>query len=99
MWLFWIVAGALAAATAAVVVARPRCAAAKVRRRGQVEDPTLPVYRRQLAEIDDLASRGLLGQDEQRAAHADAGAGRLSPGRRGLGQRAPEQRRRARAAP
>ncbi|HTK34862.1 MAG TPA: c-type cytochrome biogenesis protein CcmI [Caulobacteraceae bacterium] len=71
MWLFWIVAGALAAATAALVVARA-VAAAKVAA-GGVEDPTLPVYRRQLAEIDDLAARGLLGEADRRAAHAEAG--------------------------
>ena len=71
MWLFWIVAGVLAAATAALVVMRA-VDAAKVAEAG-TEDPTLPVYRRQLAEIDDLAARGLLGEEEQRAAHAEAG--------------------------
>jgi cytochrome c-type biogenesis protein CcmH len=71
MWLFWIVAGALAAATAALVVVRA-VGAAKTAASG-AEDPTLPVYRRQLAEIDDLAARGLLGEADQRAAHAEAG--------------------------
>ena len=84
MWLFWIVAGGLAAATAALVVARAlgasRAAAAGI------EDPTLPVYRRQLAEIDDLAARGLLGEGEQKAAHAEAGR-RLLAAADGVGVR------------
>ena len=36
-------------------------------------DPTLAVHRRQLAEIDDLAARGLLPESEVRAARAEAG--------------------------
>src|SRR5690606_10005759 len=37
------------------------------------EDPTLVVYRRQLGEIDDLAARGLIAEDDRRIAHAEAG--------------------------
>lgn len=37
------------------------------------EDPALAVHRRQLAEIDDLAARGLLPDGEVRAARAEAG--------------------------
>lgn len=37
------------------------------------EDPALAVHRRQLAEIDDLATRGLLPEGEVRVARAEAG--------------------------
>lgn len=37
------------------------------------EDPALAVHRRQLAEIDDLAARGLLPEGEVRTARAEAG--------------------------
>jgi len=37
------------------------------------EDPALAVHRRQLAEIDDLAARGLLPENELRTARAEAG--------------------------
>jgi cytochrome c-type biogenesis protein CcmH len=37
-----------------------------------VEDPSLAVYRRQLAELDDLAERGLLPAEEQGSARAEA---------------------------
>jgi cytochrome c-type biogenesis protein CcmH len=69
-WLFWIVAGLLAAAAAAAVALRARAAA---RGAEGAEDPALGVYRRQLSEIDDLAARGLLGPEEHRAAFAEAG--------------------------
>lgn len=76
MWLFWIVAGALAAAAAALIVVRATRAA---RAAAQApEDPALAVYRRQLAEIDELAERGLLADEERRAAHAEAGRRLLS---------------------
>ena len=45
--------------------------AASVRAVG--EDPSLAVHRRQLAEIDDLAARGLLPESELRTARAEAG--------------------------
>jgi cytochrome c-type biogenesis protein CcmH len=71
MWLFWIVAGLLAAAACALMVARAGRAA-----RGAAagpEDPSLAVYRRQLAELDELSARGVLGEEEKRAAFAEAG--------------------------
>jgi len=65
---FWIAAAVLSAAAAMLMLARgARVAGA------QVEDPALAVHRRQLAEIDELAERGLIPQDEQRAARAEAG--------------------------
>ncbi len=71
MWVFWIVTGLLAAAAAALVIAR----AGSVARRAQssVEDPALSVYRRQLAELDGQATEGLLGAEELRAARTEAG--------------------------
>ena len=71
MWIFWIVAGLLAAAAAAAVLARARSAALTAAAGG--EDPSVALYRRQLAELDDLAVRGLLGEAELRGAHAEAG--------------------------
>jgi len=76
MWLFWIVAGALAAAASALIVVRAT-RAARVAAEAP-EDPALAVYRRQLAEIDELAERGLLADEERRAAHAEAGRRLLS---------------------
>ena len=71
MWVFWIVTGLLAAAAAALVIARAGAAARLAR--GGSPDPALPVYRRQLAELDEQAEQGLLGPDEHRAARAEAG--------------------------
>jgi cytochrome c-type biogenesis protein CcmH len=67
MIVFWVVAGVLSAAAAGLVLHRAARAAGDT-----VEDPTPVVYRRQLAEIDDLAARGLLAEDERRSAHAEA---------------------------
>lgn len=64
---FWAVAGVLAAAAAGLVLLRAARAA-----REEVADPTPDVYRRQLAEIDELADRGLIGDSERRSAHAEA---------------------------
>jgi len=64
---FWAVAGALAAAAAGLVLHRAASAAGQ-----PVQDPTAAVYRRQLAEIDELAARGLLAEGERRGAHAEA---------------------------
>jgi cytochrome c-type biogenesis protein CcmH len=64
---FWVVAGVLAAAAAGFVLSRAAGAA-----REPAADPTPLVYRRQLAEIDDLAERGLMGETERRSAHAEA---------------------------
>jgi len=67
MVVFWIVAGLLSAVAAGLVLQR----AAAVR--DIAADPTLPVYRRQLAEIDELAERGLIAGEEQKHARAEAG--------------------------
>ena len=64
---FWAATGLLAAVAAVLVLLRAARAASAV----GSEDPTLAVYRRQLAEIDDLAQRGLIGEEEQRTAHAE----------------------------
>jgi cytochrome c-type biogenesis protein CcmH len=69
MIVFWTAAGLLAVAAAAVILLR---AARSAPQSGQ-EDPTLDVYRRQLAEIDDLADRGLMEPVEREAARAEAG--------------------------
>lgn len=65
---FWVVAGVLASAAAGLVLSRAARAA-----REEAVDPTPEVYRRQLAEIDDLAERGLIGEVERKSAHAEAG--------------------------
>lgn len=89
MIVFWISAALVSAAAAALVVHR----AARGARLAGREDPVLAVYRRQLTEIDDLAERGLLLDEEKRSARTEAarrllaaadgpGAGTL-PGRSG----------------
>jgi len=70
MWIFWIVAGGLAAAAAALVIAR--AAAAGRAAAGGFEDPALPVYRRQLQELDVLAERGLMTPQEHQAERTEA---------------------------
>lgn len=67
MFAFWIAAAVLSAAAAGLVLARGKHAAAPG------EDPAIAVHRRQLAEIDDLAERGLLAEGELKAARAEAG--------------------------
>lgn len=69
MFLFWVVAGVLTAATASLILFR----AARASAQADAVDPTPALYRRQLAEIDELAERGLMGEAEQKAAHAEAG--------------------------
>jgi cytochrome c-type biogenesis protein CcmH len=69
MFVFWVVAGVLSAAAAGLILFRAAGAAS----RGEPVDPTPWVYRRQLAEIDELAERGLIGEGERRGAHAEAG--------------------------
>jgi len=81
MWMFWILAAALAAGAACLVIARAAAAA-----RGAAapqEDPALPVYRRQLAELDTLAGRGLLDEAALAAARAEAGRRLLSAAQAG----------------
>jgi len=69
MILFWVAAGVLSAAAAGLILSR----AAQAASAPEASDPTPILYRRQLAEIDDLAARGLIGEAEQRTAHAEAG--------------------------
>jgi cytochrome c-type biogenesis protein CcmH len=72
---FWIAAVLLSAAAAALVVhfsgREPQ--AARV-------DPAASVYRRQLDEIDEMAGRGLLAEDEREAARAEAARRLLGAG-------------------
>ena len=69
MLLFWAVAGILTAAAAGLILMRAAGASAEA----AVVDPAPALYRRQLGEIDDLAERGLMGEAERAAAHAEAG--------------------------
>lgn len=68
MFLFWAVAGVLAAAAAGLILMRAAGAAAGA----SDADPAEALYRRQLGEIDDLAERGLMGEPERKVAHAEA---------------------------
>jgi cytochrome c-type biogenesis protein CcmH len=65
---FWVSAGVLSAAAAVLILVRAAQAAA----RAEPVDTTSVFYRRQLAEIGDLADRGLLGADERKGAEAEA---------------------------
>jgi cytochrome c-type biogenesis protein CcmH len=69
MVIFWVVAGLLAAAAAGLMLLR---AARAAREAAAAADPSPQVYRRQLAEIDELAERGLIGETERKSAHAEA---------------------------
>lgn len=69
MLLFWAVAGVLAAAAAGLVLFR----AGRVLAMGEAADPTAVLYRRQVAEIDELAERGLIAEPERKLAQAEAG--------------------------
>lgn len=69
MILFWVAAGVLAAAAAGLILSRAASAASA----GEAPDPTPILYRRQLAEIDELAEAGLIGESERKSAHAEAG--------------------------
>ena len=66
----WIGAALLSALAAVFIVQRSARASAAMAQ--QAEDPALAVYRRQLAEIDDLAERDLLPGEEQASARAEA---------------------------
>jgi len=69
MIVFWIVVGALSAGVAGLILSR----AARAQDLDAADaDATLSLYRRQLAEIDELAARGLIAADERRGAHAEA---------------------------
>jgi cytochrome c-type biogenesis protein CcmH len=71
---FWVAAGLLSAAAAILILYRAAQAAA----RAAPADTTPVFYRRQLAEIGDLADRGLIGEDERRSAEVEAGRRMLS---------------------
>jgi len=73
---FWIAALLATGACAALVYAFAMKPA------GAGVDPEKSVYLRQLGEIDDLADRGLLGEEERRSAHAEAARRllRVAPG-------------------
>jgi len=66
---FWATAGVLSAVAAILILYRAARAATGV----ESGDTTSIFYRRQLAEIGDLAARGLLGEGERRSAEAEAG--------------------------
>jgi len=68
MFVFWAVVGVLTAAAAGLILFRAAGAAAQA----QAADPAAVLYKRQLSEIDDLAERGLMGEAERKAAHAEA---------------------------
>ncbi|MGA0600068.1 c-type cytochrome biogenesis protein CcmI [Caulobacter sp. KR2-114] len=74
MIMIWIAAALMAALSAGLVMHR----AARGARLAGAPDPAMDVYRRQLAEIDDLADRGLIADDERRAARAETGRRLLS---------------------
>ena len=67
---FWLIAASLAALTGLVVTSRA-AAAARAAQSPQ-EAPAVAVHRRQLAELDELAGRGLLAGDELAAARTEA---------------------------
>jgi cytochrome c-type biogenesis protein CcmH len=75
MIVFWIAVGVMSAAVAGFILRRAARAAAAV---GADADSTLPLYQRQLSEIEDLADRGLIAADERRSAHAEAARRLLS---------------------
>lgn len=74
MIVFWIAVGVMSAAVAGFILRRAARAAAG----GGDADSTLPLYQRQLSEIEDLADRGLIATDERRSAHAEAARRLLS---------------------
>lgn len=68
MLTFWVAAGVLTVVAAGLILMRARSAAAPE----AGADPAPILYRRQLAEIDELADRGLIGEAERKSAHAEA---------------------------
>ena len=66
---FWIAAALISAGAAALIVQR---AARATDGRGG-ENPSLTVYRRQMAELDELSARGLLAETDRRGVRAEAG--------------------------
>ena len=68
IWL-WVAAALISAALAALIVRRAASAAGAQQR----ENPALAVYRRQMAELDELAERGVLADAERRSVRAETG--------------------------
>lgn len=68
IWL-WIAAALVSAGLAALMVQR----AARAARATGAENPALAVYRRHMAELDELADRGLLAEGERRSVRAETG--------------------------
>jgi cytochrome c-type biogenesis protein CcmH len=68
IWL-WIAAALASAGVAALTVQR----AARAASRSGAVSPAMTVYRRQLAELDDLADRGLLAEPDRRSVRAETG--------------------------
>ncbi len=64
---FWIAAALLAAGAAILILRGGRAMAA-----GADRDPAVSVYRRALAEIDEMADRDLIAPGERRATRAEA---------------------------
>ncbi|MEJ0064919.1 MAG: c-type cytochrome biogenesis protein CcmI [Caulobacteraceae bacterium] len=68
IWL-WIAAALISGALAVLVVQRSVRAVTAPRS----DNPALAVYRRQMAELDELAERGVLADAERRSVRAEAG--------------------------
>ena len=66
---FWAMAALLSAAAVILILFR----AARAATHAEAGDTTSVFYRRQLAEIGDLADRGLIGAEERKGAEAEAG--------------------------
>ncbi|HTX51296.1 MAG TPA: c-type cytochrome biogenesis protein CcmI [Caulobacteraceae bacterium] len=75
----WIAAALVSAGAAALVVQR----AARGARRNPGSELDLAVYRRQMADIDALADRGLLAEGERRSIRAETGRRLLAAAHRG----------------
>ena len=78
IWL-WIAAALVSAALAALMVQRAVSAAQAPRG----VNPALAVYRRQMAELDELAERGVLAEVERRSVRAETGRRLLAAADRG----------------
>ena len=77
MIMFWSVAALLSAA-AAVAIMAGAASGARADAQAVIPDPGLALHRRQLAEVDDLAERGLLAGSELETLRAEAARRLLS---------------------
>ena len=68
IWL-WVAAALVSAGMAALIVQR----AARGANQGRGDNAALAVYRRQMAELDELAERGLIAEGERRSVRAETG--------------------------